>query len=37
MQLFRAGKDYHAFRHVVEETLRVAPVRLLLAVRPLVM
>ena len=28
MQLFRADKDYDAFRRVLEETLRVAPMRI---------
>jgi putative transposase len=28
MQIFRAEKDYDAFRRVVEQTLRVAPVRI---------
>ncbi|HUT10803.1 MAG TPA: transposase [Thermoguttaceae bacterium] len=28
MQIFRAEKDYHAFRRVVEETLRVASIRI---------
>jgi putative transposase len=28
MQIFRAEKDYDAFRRVVEETLRVAPIRI---------
>ena len=28
MQIFRAEKDYEAFRRVVEETLRVAPIRI---------
>ncbi len=38
MQLFRAEKDYDAFRRVLEETLRVcahAYLRLLLATQPL--
>jgi putative transposase len=28
MQTFRAEKDYEAFQRVVEETLRVAPIRI---------
>jgi len=28
MQLFRANKGYDAFRRVLEETLRVAPMRI---------
>jgi putative transposase len=28
MQIFRANKDYDAFRRVIEETLRLAPIRI---------
>ena len=28
MRIFRAEKDYNAFQRVVEETLRVAPIRI---------